>query len=75
MNQYVENILSAGIATQSVLDEIKTELDKISKQMYVHRVPITVLPASQPYAVVGEIEQEPPIQKFPRIQTEEMLAA
>ena len=75
LNQYVENILSAGIATQSVLDEIKTELDKISKQIYIHRVPTMDFPVSQPYVVVEEIEQEPPIQEFSKIQTEDMVAA
>ena len=75
LNQYVENILSAGIATQSVLDEIKTGLDEISKQIYIHRVPTMGFAVSQPYLVVEEIEQEPPIHKLSKIQTEEMVAA
>jgi len=75
LNQYVENILSADIATKSVLDEIKAGLNEISKQIDIHRVRTVAFPISQPYVLVGEIEQEPPIQRFSRTQTEEMVAA
>ena len=75
LNQYIENILSAGIATQSVLDEIETRLDKISKQIYFHMVPTVDFLVRQPYVVVEEMKQEPPIQKFLEIRVEDMVAA
>ncbi len=75
LNQYVESILSAGTATRRVLDEIKTELDKISKQIDIRRAPTIHLPISEPYVVVEAIEQESPIQRFSKIKTEEMVAA
>ncbi len=74
LNQYVENILSAGIATQNALDEIKAGLDKISKQIYIHRAPTVGFPMSQPYVIIEEIGQELPIQKFTKFKAEEMVA-
>ncbi|MBA7671454.1 hypothetical protein ES703_79612 [subsurface metagenome] len=75
LNQFVENILSAGVATQNVLEEIKAGLDKISKQIYIHRVPTYGYPMSQPYVIMGEAEQGPPVQKFIEIRDEEQVAA
>ena len=77
LNQYVESILSAGVATQNVIDEIKTELDKISKQIKVYRAPTVGYPMSQPYVrrMIGEAAQEPPIQKLREIKYEEQVAA
>lgn len=75
LNQYVENILSAGIATRNVFDEIKAEMSKISKQIDIRRVPAMHFPTSEPYVVIEEVKQELPIQKLSKIQSEEMLAA
>jgi len=33
LNQYVESILSAGVSTRNVIEEIKAEFDKISRQI------------------------------------------
>jgi len=75
LNQYVESILSAGIATQSILDEIKTGLDKISRQIPIYGVPATGYAVSQTYVTIEETEQEPSIQKFTKIKDEKMVAA
>lgn len=70
LNQYVESILSAGVATQNVIDEIKTELNKISTQTVGY-------PISQPYVrwMTEEAEQESPFQKVREIKYEERVAA
>jgi len=77
LNQYVESILSAGVATQNVIDEIKTELNKISTQIDVRRAFTVGYLTSQPYVrwMTEEAGQEPPIQKFREIKCEEQVAA
>lgn len=77
LNQYVESVLSAGVATQNVIDGIKTRLDEISTQIGVYRVPVVTYPMSQNYIrwMTEEAEQEPPIQKFREIKHEERVAA
>jgi antitoxin HicB len=60
LNQYVESILSAGVATQNVIAEIKPELDKISKQIAEQETHILAYPASR-YSIgwmAEESEQE-----------------
>jgi len=77
LNQYVESILSAGIATQNVIDEIKTELNKISTQIDVRRASTVGYPISQSYVrwITEVARQEPPIQKFREINYEALEAA
>ena len=77
LNQYVESILSAGVATQNVIDEIKTELNKISKQIDVRRAFTVSYPISQTYGrwIIEQARQEPSIQKFREISYEEQVAA
>ncbi len=79
LNQYVESILSAGVATQNVIDEIKTGLAKISKQIDAYRAPTVDYPMSQSYIRMDRwiegVEQESPIQKFRGIKNREQVAA
>lgn len=77
LNRYVESILSAGVATQNVIDDIKPELDKISTQINVRRTFTIGYPIGQPYGRwrLEEAGQESPIQKFREIKHEEQVAA
>ncbi len=75
LNQYVANILSAGVATQNALNEIKAGLDKISEQIHIYRVPTFSIPMSQRYVMIGEEEQGPSLQTYREIKDEEMVAA
>ena len=77
LNQYVESILSTGVATQNVIDEIKTELNKISTQNDVRRAFTVGYLTSQPCVRwrTEEAGQEPLIQKFREIKHEEQVAA
>lgn len=77
LNQYVESILSAGVATQNVIDEIKTELNEISAQIDSRRAFTISYPISHSYGrwMIEEAGQEPPIQKFREIKHREQVAA
>ncbi|MFC1937585.1 toxin-antitoxin system HicB family antitoxin [Chloroflexota bacterium] len=79
LNQYVESILSAGASTQSVVGEIKTELDKISRQIAVQRTPLVEYARghSDLIWVRGGTEQEPeiPAQSVVETMEEELVAA
>ena len=77
LNHYVESILSAGISNQNVVDEIKTELDKISKQIDTDRAQTINYPMSQAYVrwIMGETEYESPVHGFREIKNRKRLAA
>ena len=78
LNQYAESILSAGVSTQNIIEEIKAGLDKISRQIAAQGVPLVGYPRgySDFIWMVEEIEQEPPVLDFGKIKTrkEELLA-
>lgn len=78
LNQYVGIILSSGLATQNVIGEIKTELDKISKQIAEQGAPILAYPMN--YYNIGwmaeESEQEiSSHEPFIKIMKQEKVAA
>jgi antitoxin HicB len=77
LNQYVESILSAGVSTQNLTEEIKAGLDKISKQIAAHKVPLVGYPTSYPVAtwMMDEVEEEPIISRLKRIKGKESVAA
>lgn len=79
LNQYVESILSAGVATQNIIGKIKAELENISRQIAVQGVPLVGYPTGYPdfMWVIGETEQKPLVLECPKIKTKEkeLLAA
>jgi len=76
LNQYVGTILSAGVATQNVIGEIKTELDKISKQVVAHNVPLFGHPMSYPNVkwMMEEVAKESLVSGLGRIESKESVA-
>jgi antitoxin HicB len=76
LNQYVESILSAGVATQNIIGEIKTELDKISKQVIAYKVPVIGYPTSYLGIqwMMEEVEEEPLVSGLRRMKSKEVVA-
>jgi len=77
LNQHVESMLSAGVSTQNIIEIISAGLDKVSRQIVVHRPLAVSYPISQPYVrwMTEVARQEPPIQKFREINYEALEAA
>lgn len=78
LNQYVESILSAGVATQNVINGIETRLDEISKQIEVHNVPVVTYPISQDYVrwmMATKAEKELIIPQLAEVWNKEKVAA
>ena len=77
LNRHVESMLSAGVSTQNIIEIISAGLDKISRQIAVHRPLAVSYPISQTHVrwVIGEAEQESPIRQFREIKDKEQVAA
>lgn len=77
LNQYTESILSAGVSTQNIIEEIKAGLDKISRQIATKGVLLAEYPTS--YSdfvwVMEETEQELLVNKFRTIKNKEQVTA
>jgi len=77
LNQYVESILSAGVATQNVIGEIKAGLDKISRQIAEQGAPLVAYPMSY-YNIRGvteKSERDSLVYEFREIKNKEQVAA
>jgi len=76
LNQYVESILSAGVSTQNLTEEIIARLEKMAKQVVAHKVQLVGYPTSYPVAtwMMDEGEEEPILHGIRRIKGKESLA-
>lgn len=77
LNQYVESILSAGVSTQNIIGEIKTGLDKISRQIAEQGTPLVAYPTSYSNFIwiMEETKREPLVPAFREIKNKEQVTA
>ncbi len=77
LNQYIGSILSAGISTQNLIEEVKSELDKISRQIVARDFPLIGYQASGLNVIwrMEETEHKLLVDKFKGIKDKEQVEA
>ena len=78
LNQYIESILSAGVSTQNITEEIVARLDKISEQIVEQGAPLVAYPMSHYNIgwIMEESEQELTVHHpFRKTENMEQVAA
>jgi len=77
LNQYVESILSAGVSTQNVIEEIKAEFDKLSRQITTWEVPLVGYPTNYSDFIweMEETKRESLLCEFIKTRNKEQVVA
>ena len=77
LNQYIGSILSAGISTQNIIEEIKAEFDKISRQIVSRDFPLIGYTTSGLNVIwrMEETEHKPLVDEFRGIKDREQVEA
>jgi len=77
LNQHAQSILSAGMSTQNIIEEISAKLEKISSQITEQGAPLVAYPTSY-YNFIWKMEgavQETEVPAFREIKKKEQVIA
>ena len=77
LNQHAQSILSAGMSTQNIIEEISAKLEKISSQITEQGAPLVAYPTSY-YNFIWEMEgvvQETEVTALREIKNKEQVIA